>query len=74
MQTKEHGFVPWQLQRVLREFFMLLLMCVRHERETKNMAAIDYWFLEVAFQTRSDSLVDGRKWWARPIESINHRN
>jgi len=42
MQTKEHGFVPWQLQRVLREFFMLLLMCVRHERETKNMAAIDY--------------------------------
>jgi len=54
MQTKEHGRVNF--------FVVLLLMCLRHERETKNTAAIGYKFLEVAFQTRSDSLVDRRKW------------
>jgi len=43
MQTKEHGFLPKQLQRVLCDFFMiLLLMCLRHERETKNTHAIGY--------------------------------
>jgi len=46
---------------------ILLLMCLRHERETKNTSAIGYRFLEVAFHSRFHSLVDRRKWSARPI-------